>query len=256
MRTLLQRRPSASLVMSLVALVMASSGTAVAASQLIKGDSLIRKGSLSGNRLRKHTITGRQINFRRLGTVPNARHAGYAASAGTAGYAVNATNATDATNATNATNASNAANLGGQPAGSYLTTASRVGTGGVVSEAGNPTGNTMTLFTHGPFTITMTCTTTSSGSASYTGMTIDATSSESNSVIDATAGVPANASINLAGTFNTDGTPRRSQTAQIGGGAAYTLEAPSGAGLVFAGSYGTDSNGVNNGCWANLAGIS
>ena len=51
MRELRRRRPSAAMVVALVALIVAASGTAVAASRMVNGDSLIRKNSLSGNRL-------------------------------------------------------------------------------------------------------------------------------------------------------------------------------------------------------------
>jgi hypothetical protein len=81
------RKPSAALVISIIALVLAASGTAVAASKLVSGNSLIKQGSLSGNRLKSHTLTGKQINLSALGTVPNA---------------TNATNATSATKATTA----------------------------------------------------------------------------------------------------------------------------------------------------------
>lgn len=46
------RRPSPSMIVALVALFFAMSGTAVAASHLVNGDSLIKQHSLSGNRLR------------------------------------------------------------------------------------------------------------------------------------------------------------------------------------------------------------
>ena len=47
-----RRRPSAALVVAIIALVVAASGTALATGRLVSGDSLIRKHSLSGNRLR------------------------------------------------------------------------------------------------------------------------------------------------------------------------------------------------------------
>ncbi len=241
MRRVLRRRPSASMVVSLIALVAATSGTAVAASSLVSGDKLIRKGSLSGNRLRRHTVTGTQINLKKLGTVPSARSA---ATADYAGHAASADNATDAVNATNATSAGNAAALGGRPATGYLTTGSRVGTSGTVTMAGTPSGTTMTLFSSGPFTVTMTCRTSTSGD---TAISVDAGTSESGAVIDSVSGIPAGSGANL-GSFNL------SPSAQINGG-TFTLEAPSGAGLVFSGSYGTDSAGINPGCWANFAGI-
>jgi hypothetical protein len=84
----LHRRPSAALVVAVFALIVAASGTAVAASKLVSGDSLIKKNSLSGNRLRNGSVTGKQIKLSSLGTVPSAQNA------------VNATNATNATTAT------------------------------------------------------------------------------------------------------------------------------------------------------------
>ena len=75
MKDLLRRRPSAAMVVAVTALVVATSGTAVAASQLVNGDHLIRKNSLSGNRLHNHTLTGLQIRLSELGTVPNAKNA-------------------------------------------------------------------------------------------------------------------------------------------------------------------------------------
>ena len=99
MRELMRRRPSAAMVVAIVALVVAASGTAVAATKLVSGDSLIKKNSLSGNRLRAHTVSGKQINLSSLGTVRNAAHATTADTA---------TNATQAANATNATTAGSA----------------------------------------------------------------------------------------------------------------------------------------------------
>lgn len=262
MRSAVRHRPSASMIVALIALVVAMSGSAVAASHLVSGDKLIRKRTLSGNRLRRHTLTGTQINLKRLGTVPKARSAasaghartadtaghatsadtaGHATSADSAGHATSADSAGSATNAQNATNASNAASLGGQPAASYLTTADRIGTNGVEWTHGTPSGRTGTLFHHGPFTVTMTCTTATNGD---TTMTIDATSTEANSVMDSDTGVTRD---------TLDGFSLSSSSPQVSGG-TYTLEAPSGAALVFSGSFGTNSNGVSNGCWANFAG--
>ncbi|MBV9605906.1 MAG: hypothetical protein JO027_12385 [Solirubrobacterales bacterium] len=88
-----RRRPSAAMVVALVALIVASGGTAVAASQLVSGDSLIKKNSLSGNRLRNRSVAGSKIKLGSLGTVPRAAHAATADSATTA---VNATSAASA----------------------------------------------------------------------------------------------------------------------------------------------------------------
>jgi hypothetical protein len=101
------------MAVALLALVMSFTGTAVAGRLLVSGDKLIRKGSLSGNRLRFHTLTGTQIDVGKLGKVPSAANADSAVVAGTA------FRAGVATNATNATTASNALALGGLAAGSY-----------------------------------------------------------------------------------------------------------------------------------------
>jgi hypothetical protein len=102
------RRPSASLVVSLVALVIAASGTAVATSRLVSGDKLIKKKSLSGNRLRNHTLTRKQINLNRLGKVPSAVNADTAGAASTATTAESANHATSADTAANASHAASA----------------------------------------------------------------------------------------------------------------------------------------------------
>ena len=107
MKKILGRRPSASMVVAMAALLVALSGTAVAAGHLARGDSLIAKKSLSGNRLRNHTLSGTQINLSKLGKVNSAKKAD------------TATNATNATNATTAATATNALSLGGIAASGY-----------------------------------------------------------------------------------------------------------------------------------------
>lgn len=109
MEWLLKLRPPPALAVAVVALVIALSGTALAAtSALVSGDSLIKKNSLSGNRLRNHTVTGVQINLSKLGKVPSAAKADAATTAGSATNATNANHASSADTATNATNATNA----------------------------------------------------------------------------------------------------------------------------------------------------
>jgi hypothetical protein len=106
-------RPSPAFVVACIALVVAASGTAVAAtSALVSGDALIKKNSLSGNRLRNHTVTGVQVNMSKLGKVPTAAKADTATSAGSATNANHASSADSATNATNATTATNANHAG------------------------------------------------------------------------------------------------------------------------------------------------
>jgi hypothetical protein len=128
MKRALELRPSPALVISLVALAIALSGTAVAATNvLVSGDSLIKPKSLSGNRLKNHTVTGTQVNLAKLGKVPTAAKAdtaGTATTATSAGSATNATNANHASTAdtaTNATNATTAANANHATAADGLT---------------------------------------------------------------------------------------------------------------------------------------
>lgn len=71
-RKLRLRAPSPAMIVALVALVFAMSGTAVAASKLVNGDKLIKKNSLSGNRLRVNTVTGNKVKVSTLGKVPSA----------------------------------------------------------------------------------------------------------------------------------------------------------------------------------------
>lgn len=111
MGNIFRRRPTASMIVAVAALMLAASGTAVAAG-LVSGDSLIKKRSLSGNRLRNHTITGQQINLGKLGKVPSASNADHSTTADSATSATNAMNATNATNAENATNATSASEIG------------------------------------------------------------------------------------------------------------------------------------------------
>jgi hypothetical protein len=108
MRNVSRRRPSASMAVAVTALVFAASGTAAAATHMFSGDNLIKKHSLSGNRLRNHTITGTQVNLNKLGKVPSAKNADHATTANSATTAMSATNATNASNATTAGSAGSA----------------------------------------------------------------------------------------------------------------------------------------------------
>jgi hypothetical protein len=147
-----RRRPSAGVVVGVIALVVATSGTAFAAGKLVSGDSLIKKDSLSGNRLRNASVTARQIKLSSLGTVPSAK---------------------------------NAQELGGHPASAFVLSGGSGGPGGsggsgplvqsgLVTATG---GQTATLGSFGPFTVTLKCNDDGSGTFDAE---IDVTSSAAN----------------------------------------------------------------------------
>ena len=73
MRMLRNRRPSASMVVALIALVVALAGTAYAA-QTINGGA-IKKQTIGAGKLKHKTLTGYQINTSKLGVVPAAQRA-------------------------------------------------------------------------------------------------------------------------------------------------------------------------------------
>jgi hypothetical protein len=155
-----RRRPSAGVLVGGIALVVACSGSAFAAGRLVSGDSLIKKDSLSGNRLRTDSITGKQIKLSSLGTVPSAR---------------------------------NAQELGGHPASAYALSGGSGGAGAVV-QSGLVTANggqTVTLGkAFGPFTVSLKCNDDGSGTFDAE---IDVTSTSSNSEAfdtQLTAGTP------------------------------------------------------------------
>jgi hypothetical protein len=170
MKRILHRRPSASMLVAITALVVASGGTALAAG-LVNGDKLIKKNSLSGNRLRNHTVTGTQVNLKKLGKVPSAVNADHAT---TATSATSAGSASAATVATAALTANNATNLAGFPASAYEPSAHFIRTGLVTATS----GQTVTLATFGPFTLKLNCV---AGTGSAVGGEIDATSTVANS---------------------------------------------------------------------------
>lgn len=92
------RRPSAPLVISMVALFAALGGTSYAAAKItgkeiakktITGGNVATK-TLSGKKMKLDTLGGDQINEAKLGPVPNADHATNADTATNAGTAANA----------------------------------------------------------------------------------------------------------------------------------------------------------------------
>jgi len=129
----------------------------VAASKLESGDSLIKRDSLSGNRLRNGTVTGRKIKLSSLGEVPSAK------------------------------TAANADELGGHPASAYALGSSSVAASGLVTASG---GQTVKLGSFGPFTVNLTCNDDGGGTFDAE---VDVTSTTSSSEVfgsQLTAGTP------------------------------------------------------------------
>lgn len=80
------RRPSPALVISVIALVFAVVGTGYAAFKLPKnsvGAKQIKKNAVNGAKVKDHSLTGKDINLKKLGTVPSATNAAHATSADT-----------------------------------------------------------------------------------------------------------------------------------------------------------------------------
>lgn len=75
MKRLMRRRPSPAMLVSVIALIVALGGTAIAA-QTINGGA-IKKQTIGGGKLKRKTLTGFQINTNKLGTVPSARRASH-----------------------------------------------------------------------------------------------------------------------------------------------------------------------------------
>jgi hypothetical protein len=88
-----------------VALFVALGGTTYAATQLPAnsvGTKQLKNGAVTSAKVRPHTLTGKNINLKKLGKVPSASHAD------------------QATHASTADNAANAAKLGGSSPGAFL----------------------------------------------------------------------------------------------------------------------------------------
>ena len=87
------RRPSAAMIVAVIALISALGGSAVAddavefAKTKVLNGKNIKKKSIAGSKLRNNTITGTQVNESRLGKVPSATKADTATSATSAGNA-------------------------------------------------------------------------------------------------------------------------------------------------------------------------
>jgi hypothetical protein len=71
MRRVLSRRPSPAMVVALIALFVAMGGTGYAA----LNPKLFKNGSIPGKKLKRNSVTGRQVKESSLLTVPRARNA-------------------------------------------------------------------------------------------------------------------------------------------------------------------------------------
>ena len=121
------RRPSAALVVALVALFAALGGTGYAAATLSGRE--IQRRSIPANRVIPNALGGGQIDESKLGPVPTAQQAltaQTAQSASEAGHATNADNATNAQNAVNAQTAQNAQQLQGRGPEAFMANSVRV----------------------------------------------------------------------------------------------------------------------------------
>jgi hypothetical protein len=127
-------------------------------------------------------------------------------------------------------------------AGRVVGTGARIGTSGIAKTVGTTGARTVTLFHSGPFTMALTCTTTSL----ITEAVISGSSTQAGSVINrhliATANTPTTA-------LDTDpySVPSFRQDNTI------DFEAPNGANAIVNGVVGTKSLGTD--FWANVAGI-
>jgi len=80
-------RPSPALVIAIIALIISMGGTGYAAFTLPNnsvGTKQLKNGAVTAAKVKRHSLTGAQINLKTLGTVPAARDAGRALQAGTA----------------------------------------------------------------------------------------------------------------------------------------------------------------------------
>jgi hypothetical protein len=80
-------RPSPALIVAVIALIISMGGTGYAAFTLPRdsvGTKQLKNGAVTAAKVKRHSLTGAQINVKKLGTVPAARNAGRALKAGTA----------------------------------------------------------------------------------------------------------------------------------------------------------------------------
>ena len=80
-------RPSPALIVAVIALIVSMGGTGYAAFTLPRdsvGTKQLKNGAVTAAKVKRHSLTGAQIDLKKLGTVAVARDAGRALTAGTA----------------------------------------------------------------------------------------------------------------------------------------------------------------------------
>jgi hypothetical protein len=90
MRSIRSKLTYANVMVTILAFIVLGGGAAFAASKLAKnsvGTKQIKNGAVTSAKVKKHTLTGTNINLAKLGTVPSARNAATATTATTAGTA-------------------------------------------------------------------------------------------------------------------------------------------------------------------------
>jgi hypothetical protein len=163
-------RVSPSMAVALLALFVALGGTGYAAAR-INGRTITDR-SISGAKLKRNTLTGRQIDESRLGQVPSAADSDFLNGRPASAYVL--TDGGTAANARNALTALNANALGGQPPSAFLPAGGKAADAdkldGLDSTAFTPArkvlgagpvaladGQSATLLSSGPFTVIARC---------------------------------------------------------------------------------------------------
>jgi hypothetical protein len=139
----------------LLALFVALGGTSYAATRLNGAD--LKNRSVSGHKLKRGTVTRKELSLKKLGKLPSAERADRASRASRAdraGVAERASRATRSTSATFAAGAGNSNRLQGLAPSAFLP-ASRVRTTRLFY-ANN--GQSRTVFSAPPFTVSVSCT--------------------------------------------------------------------------------------------------
>jgi hypothetical protein len=131
MSKLKNRRPSAAMVVAVIALIAALAGTAYAA-HTING-ALIQRGTITAGKVKKKTLTGFQINTNKLGIVPSAKRAAHT-------YWAVVDNPTSAGNATLAR--ASDAGIAANEAGGVVTVTFPVNVAGCANVAGRDNAGT------------------------------------------------------------------------------------------------------------------